>query len=81
MTQEYFQTLQDVDIRTVDRNLLVDVRDIQIDKSLSQQEYVLEYLRQIKNPYCHKYGGYVVKNSFNSKYSLEEQLEQVLLNT
>jgi len=39
---------------------LVDINDISIDSSLPQNERIIEFLRQIKNPYKFKCGKYTI---------------------
>ena len=46
------EEMKNVDVRTVDRDSLVDINTIVIDESLSKEERAAEFLRQIKNPYC-----------------------------
>lgn len=73
-------SLKDVDVRTVDPAALVDIRDISIDTGLPRQERLLDYLRQIKNPYCYKHGKTVIKVKFaDTEATLEDQLENFLL--
>lgn len=73
-------TLEDmkkVDIRTVDRDSLVDINEVQIDDSLPPKERAAEFLRQIKNPYCFRVGKVVVKNVYSDDgVSLQERFEQ-----
>ena len=45
------EEMKNVDVRTVDRDSLVDVTQIKIDDSLPPKERAVEFLRQIKNPY------------------------------
>ena len=47
-----------------DRNALVDVSDIQIDRSLPQEERIRSFVRQVKNPYCFRVGDVVVNISY-----------------
>ena len=71
------EEMKNVDVRTVDRDSLVDVTQIVIDENLSKEERVAEYLRQVKNPYCFRVGKMVVKNIYsNDGVSLEERFEQ-----
>lgn len=71
------EDMKNVDVRTVDRDSLVDVTQIVIDETLSKEERVAEYLRQVKNPYCFRVGKMVVKNIYsNDGVSLEERFEQ-----
>ena len=39
---------------------LVDIRDVQVDKDLSKQDRVAEFVRQIKDPYHFRCGKFVV---------------------
>ena len=45
----------------------VDIRDIEIDKSLPLEERVRSYVEQIKDPYCFKVGDVVVRVSYADK--------------
>ena len=73
--RELLAEMQSVDIRTVDPNTLQDIRDVKIDSSLTTEQKMVEYLKQIKNPYCYKHGKYVVKVRFSDTgISLEERL-------
>ncbi len=60
-------------LRKIDINELVDIRDVKIDTSLSKEERILDYIRQIKNPYCYKYKNHRVIISFNKNTSLTLQ--------
>lgn len=67
--------MKNIDPRTVDRDELVDIRDVKVNTALPQQERALDFLRQIKNPYCYKHGKYVVKVRFSdTEVSLEERI-------
>lgn len=59
--------LKDVDITQVDRNILVDIKDIKIDSSSSAEEKVERYIKEIKNPYCFLCGDTPVKIRFVSE--------------
>ena len=49
----------------IDRNKLVDIRDVVINTELPKEERIKDYVRQIKNPYCFKCGKYVVISKFS----------------
>ena len=67
--------MKNIDPRTVDRDELVDIRDVKVNAALPQRERALDFLRQIKNPYCYKHGKYVVKVRFSdTEVSLEERI-------
>lgn len=73
------EQMKQVDIRTIDREELVDIRDVKIDETLPQEQRFIEFVRQIKNPYCYKCGKAVVKISFSdTEITLEERLEHYL---
>lgn len=71
------EELKNVDVRTVNRDSLVDINEIEIDDSLPPRERAAEFLRQIKNPYCFRVGKVVVKNVYSDDgVSLQERFEQ-----
>ena len=63
-TLEQLKAMQAVDVRTVDRSTLRDIRDVKVNTDLPKQERILDFMRQIGNPYCYRHGKYVVKVSF-----------------
>lgn len=72
--------MKNIDVRTVDVDSLVDIKDIQINTSLSRDERALDFLAQIKNPYCFKVGKAAVKVSFaDTEATVEDCLERYLL--
>ena len=74
------ESLRDTDVRTIDPALLVDIRDIKVNTSLPREDRLLDYLSQIKNPYCFRHGKTVVKVSFaDTEATLEDRLEKYLL--
>ena len=71
--------MKEVDVQTVDRESLVDIREVQIDRELPREKRFEDFLRQIKNPYCYRCGKIVVKISFSdTNVTLEERLEHYL---
>lgn len=68
--------MQDTDIRTVDPTSLVDIRDTKVKTDLPVEERILDFIGQIKNPYCFLCGKTIVKLKFsNSDVSMEERME------
>lgn len=55
--------MQGVDVRSVDRSALRDIRDVPVQTDLPRQDRILDFIRRIGNPYCFNYKGYVVKIS------------------
>ena len=75
-----FEEMKKVDIRTVELNILEDLDKIDVDKSLTKEERLLDFITKIKNPFCFICNGMVVKTSYsNTKDSLEDKLVQLFL--
>ncbi len=66
--------MKEIDIHTVDRGTLVDIRDVVIKKEFPKEKRVIDYIRQVRNPYCYIDRGVVVKLSFKGAGSLEDCL-------
>lgn len=62
------------DIKTVNEKELVDISNVQIHTELPQKERILDYLNQVKNPYCYISHGTIVKISFSGTRKLKECL-------
>ena len=74
-TREQVEAMQNVDIRTVDPDTLRDIRDVEVNTSLPKKERILDFIRQIGNPYCYRHGKYVVKVSFtDTDVTLEDRM-------
>ena len=74
-TREEIEAMQNDDIRTVDPSTLRDIRDVKVNTDLPKQERILDFIRQIGNPYCYRHGKYVVKVSFiDTDVTLEERM-------
>lgn len=68
-----------VDVRTVSRDDLVDIRDVKIDRALPKEERLKSFIEQIKNPYVFKCGDVVVKSVFaDTGMTLEDCMEHYL---
>ncbi|MCL2053989.1 MAG: hypothetical protein FWG90_06060 [Oscillospiraceae bacterium] len=72
--------MKNIDVRTVNPDELVDIKSVTINTTLPQNERLLDYLGQIKNPYCFKHGKTVIKIAFaDTEATLEDRLEKYLL--
>lgn len=79
--EERLRRMAQTDIRTVDRDTLVERSTVRLDPKLSREERILSYIKQIKNPYCYLDDGVVVKISFmDTDITLEERLEEYVRN-
>ena len=64
---------------SVSTDALVDIRDVNIDKNLSRQERITEFVRQIKNPYRFRCGKFVVTARFaEGGPTLEDCLQRII---
>lgn len=73
------EEMREIDVRTVDPESLVDIRTVTVDPVLPRAEKLKSFVKQIKNPYCYKYGDVIVKIGFaNNGKTLEDCLEQYL---
>jgi hypothetical protein len=75
---EQLREMAQIDIRTADPSELVEIENVKISPELSQEDRVLDYIRQIRNPYCYLYHGIVVKVSFAGKRKMEDCLKDCL---
>ena len=74
-TREQIEAMQNVDIRTVDPDTLRDIRDVEVNTALPKKDRILDFIRQIGNPYCYRHGKYVVKVSFiDTDVTLEDRM-------
>ena len=75
LTSEAIDAMRNVDVRTVDPDSLRDIRDVEVHTELPKAERVLDFIRQIGNPYCYRHGKYVVKVSFtDTDVTLEDRM-------
>ena len=67
------------DIREADRETLVDILEIEIDRGLSDTGKKREFIRQMKNPYLYRQGEYIVKLSFaDTDATLTDRLKEYI---
>lgn len=81
MTAEEYRALLNTDFGDVDIEQLTDIRNIKIDKNLSQEKRQAQFLKQVGNPYLLRRGSMMIKVSFaNNGLSMEQAFENLLLN-
>lgn len=80
MDMEVLKELANIDIRSVDKESLVDLKDVVVDMEKSKQERISDFMRQIKNPYCFICNGIIVKMQFDKNAeTLEDKLNDYFL--
>lgn len=76
------EEMKNVDVRTVQREELTDIREVKVSKAKNREGQVKDYLEQIKNPYCYRYGEYIVKIGFtDTTVMLTDRLQELILKT
>ncbi len=81
MTAEEYRALLDMDFSDANIEQLTDIRNIKVDKNLSQEKRQAQFLKQVGNPYLLRRGSMIIKVSFaNNGLSMEQAFENLLLN-
>ena len=76
-----YEKMKNVDIRTVDKSTLTDIRDIKINTTKPVQERIKSYIEQVKNPYCLIVDGMVVKMTFaNTEKTMNDRIKEYFQN-
>ncbi len=64
---------------SVENDVLIDIRDVSVDKNLPKEERIAEYVRQIRNPLCFKCGKFTVQVRFTQNGpTLEDCLQRLV---
>ena len=65
--------------KPVNKENLVDIRDIKINQKLSVTDRIIEFITITQNPYIQKYGNTVVRISFiETDVSFEDRIKGYL---
>ena len=60
----------------INKETLVDIRDVKVNQELSVTERILEFIASTKNPYLYKYGDKIVRISFTeTEVTFEERMK------
>jgi len=72
--------MKNIPLDQINRDNLIDIQSITVDKTLTKEERIADFIRQIGNPYCFKCGKFIVKARYaDNGPSLEECLQSILL--
>lgn len=81
MTAKEMDALKRVDVRNVDKKALVDIREVEVDRSLPLDERKKAYLEAVGNPYAVRVGDMKVSVRFaEDGAAFEEVFENMLRN-
>ena len=76
ITLEKLQAMKASANELVDKENLVDIRDVKINQGLPVTDRILEFIALTKNPYLYKYGDRVVRISFaETDVTFEERMK------
>lgn len=79
MERKSLQEMQQVDIKKVNPEELVDISEIEIDTKQSVQKRVKGYVEQVHNPYLVRVGEYVVKIGYSDcEETLNDRMKQYI---
>ena len=72
------EEMKNVDVRTVKREELADIREVEVNKRKSREGQIKDYLEQIQNPYCYRYGEIGFEDT---TVTLTDRLQELILKT
>ena len=76
ITLEQLQAMKNSAYEPVDKDELVDIRDVKINQALPVTDKILQFIALTKNPYLYKYGDKVVRISFaETEVTFEERMK------
>lgn len=72
--------MSDIEITEIDRALLINIDNVQIDASLPADRKIESYIQQVKNPYCFLCDETPVRVRFvSNKKTLEQSLSDYFI--
>jgi len=75
LTASDIDAMKAVDPKEVEPSTLRDIRDVEVNTELPKKERLLDFIRQIGNPYCYRHGKYIVKVSYaDTDATLEDRM-------
>ncbi len=78
-TSMELQSMANIDISKVNKQDLIDIKNIHIEKQQSKEEKIKSFINQVKNPYCYRCGDIVVKVSYGKDEStMQEKMKNYL---
>ena len=69
MNREELARMKTQELKDVDESTLVDIKKINVDRDLPVNERVIQFIAQVRNPYCFKVEDTVVKLRFTENGS------------
>lgn len=73
--------LKQIDVCEIDKNELVNIKDICVDTKKPLSDRISEFVEKVKNPYCFRVGDIAVKVEFEkTEVTFEQRFENLLAN-
>lgn len=73
------EQMKNIDVRTVDRDTLVDATGVTINMDLPKRERMMDSAKRLGNPYCFRCGKVVVKLSHaDTAATIDDRVESYL---
>ena len=80
LCQDKLRKMRETDIKTIAHGDLVDLLSVKIDEHKPIQERVVEFVQQVKNPYCFRIGDIAVKVVYQDDGpSFQQSFENMLM--
>ncbi len=69
ITSEMIVQFMHADIKNTDMESLVDIRTLEFDNSLPKEKRLLYIMKELKNPFCFRYGNMGIQIEFDDNAS------------
>ena len=80
MTLHDLSILKNVDLKEIDRDKIIDIKDIVIDMKKSKEDRIKTYLVNTPNPYFVKCGDILIRMSFSDNdVCIDDCIERYLM--
>lgn len=78
-TNRQLKVMANIDVSKVNKQDLIDIKDVYIKRQQSKEEKIKSFIKQVKNPYCYRCGNVVVKVSYEVDVAtMQEKMENYL---
>ena len=80
MTLHDLSILKNVDLKEIDRDRIIDIKDIVIDMDKPKKDRIKTYLENTPNPYFVKCGDIIIRMSFSDNdVCIDDCIERYLM--
>jgi len=78
---EALEKMREIDMRTVERESLVDIKELKVEiipEEWDAAECTARFIERVKNPCCFRVGKVIVKTIFTEGVSLNQRFEELV---